>query len=268
MQQSVIVEHWKEIERRENWDMIWSQHLDRYVYSEPKRAKMIQKTMEKLAVDAKTFLELGCGSLRDGGFLSRNFEVIGSDFNKKVLVQTKNVYPKCRRVVASAFSLPFADKSVDVSFSSGLLILFNNRDALRIIKEQVRITRKLAVIFVHNKTNLWEIPIVKIRSVRDKLFRFRRYSRKELHKLLKEYGKAVKIISFGTTHPFYLLSWNRYIYVPVKKLRFDQKLKKLHTTTEWCIIIDLRKSDEFIRFKLVPPERYINTRYSDSAAED
>jgi len=225
--------------RSDDWSLIWDKHLERYVYSEPKRAKMVLELIEKLGVNAKTIVELGCGSLRDGGFLSKNYEVVGLDFNRKVLAQTKRVYPKCHRIVASAITLPFKDKSVDVSFSSGLLIYFNDRDALRIIKEQVRVTRKMAVIFVHNKMNLWEIPTVKIRSIKDKLYRFRRFSRKEIFKLLKEYGKAVKIIPFGTTHPFYLLSWNRYIYVPLKKLGFNKKLKKLCCITEWCVVIDL-----------------------------
>jgi ubiquinone/menaquinone biosynthesis C-methylase UbiE len=227
--------------KSDDWSVIWDAHLKRYVYSEPKRAKMIQELIEKLGVEVKTIIELGCGSLRDGGFLSQKFEVIGLDFNKKVLVETKNIHSECNRMIASATALPLKDKSVDLSFSSGLLIYFNNEDALKIIKEQVRITKSLALIFVHNKTNIWEIPTVKIRSVKDKLFRFRRFSKKELFKLLSEYRKSVKIIPFGTTHPFYLLSWNRHAYSPLKKLGFDKKLKKLHCTTEWCAIIDLHK---------------------------
>lgn len=226
--------------KSDDWNLIWNKHLERYVYFEPRRAKMLRKLIKKLGIEVKTIIELGCGSLRDGGFLSRDFEVLGLDFNRKVLVETKNIYPKCHRVAASAMALPFRDKSFDVSFSSGLLIYFNNEDALKIIKEQVRVTRKLALFFVHNKTNIWEIPTVKIRSIKDKLFRFRRFSKKELFKLLRRYGKAVKIIPFGTTHPFYILSWNRYLYSPLKKFGFDKKLKKLHCTTEWCVIIDLR----------------------------
>lgn len=226
--------------KRNDWDLIWDSHLKRYVHSEPKRAKMLQELIERMKVEVQTVIELGCGSLRDSGFLSQHYEVFGLDFNKKVLTETKNIYPKCHRVVASVFTLPFKDNSIDISFSSGLLIYFNNKDVVRIVEEQVRVTKKLALFFVHNKTNFWEIPIVKVRGIRDKLYRFRRFSRKELFKLLRKYGEAVKIISFGTTHPFYVLSWNRPLYLLLKKFGFDKKLKRLHCTTEWCVVIDLR----------------------------
>jgi len=226
--------------KSDDWSLIWDKYLNRYIQSEPKRAKNVEKLVEALGAEVKTIIELGCGSLRDGGYLSKNFEVFGLDINKKVLVKTKGIYPKCHRIVASAISLPFKDKSVDVSFHSGLLIYFNNKDVLKIVREQVRITRKLALFFVHNKTNLWEIPTVKIRSIKDKLYRFRRFSRKELFKLLRDF-KKVRIVPFGTTHPFYLLSWNRYLYAIFKKFGFDKKLKRIHCTTEWCVIIDLQE---------------------------
>ncbi|RLC78159.1 MAG: hypothetical protein DRI61_10310 [Chloroflexi bacterium] len=224
----------------EDWSLIWDEHLKRYVYSEPRRAKMILKIMAKLGIKADTVVELGCGSLRDGGYLSKKYEVIGLDFNKKVLTETKKVYSRCHRVVADAAFLPLKDKSVDVGFSSGLLIYFDNKQALEIVREQARVIKSLVIFFVHNKTNLWEIPTVKFRGIRDRLYRFRRFSVKELGRLLKNYERLI-IVPFGATHPFYAMAWFRPVYSLIKRLGFDKKLKWLHSVTEWCVIVDLRR---------------------------
>lgn len=108
--------------------------------------------LQILKYKPKNVLEVGFGTLTASTFLSYfGIDVISLD--KDVSIVRKVSYflinikkrNKPTLIIGDAFYLPFKDKSFDCVFSQGLLEHFNDNEILRIIKEQLRVGRRVYI---------------------------------------------------------------------------------------------------------------------------
>ena len=182
-----------------DWSNLYSENRETYARARPKRGQLIAEFLQQqnLDVDGEhCFLEEGAFSAKDSLFLAtlyRNSSFNVMDFNEDVLKDKAGDKLSC--VCADAFNLPFKPRSFDVSFHSGLIILFNNLQVEKIVTEQLVVTRQYAFIFGHNVWNLVDIITSYFKRVvlGRKIFRFRRFSSAELKRLCSGKGEILQV---------------------------------------------------------------------------
>ena len=141
----------------EEWDRIAEKHMESYSNLYPRYGVQIKQILEKYEVKPRRILEVAAFSAKDSRFLASEFpdcEFYTVDFSQEAIdrarkvnaeVGLKNLYT----LRANAFTLPFKDRSFDISFHADFYIYFQNNDILRLFKEQNRVTKDLMLIFVH-----------------------------------------------------------------------------------------------------------------------
>lgn len=110
-----------------------------------------------------TILELGCGY---GWNINRLFQeypdkiIYGIDFSRSQISRSKIIYPQLwnnGRVIIlenDITNMSLADKSIDVSFSLGILMNIPPADILKGLKEIIRVTRDKIILFEYFKPNV------------------------------------------------------------------------------------------------------------------
>jgi len=107
--------------------------------------------------NSRTFVDVGCGYgsigylLRVHLLMSRiKGELIGLDVSREYFqhLTQSNVYDHL--VLASASALPFKDKEIDVSLSIEVIEHLDKREAIRMLQELDRITKKRAILTTPN----------------------------------------------------------------------------------------------------------------------
>ena len=93
-------------------------------------------------------LEVGCGPATKSIFLSYlDFDCTAIDNNPRIIdiARSNNdrFYGHVRFALQDAFALDFADDSFDVAHHSGLLEHFSDADIVRLLREQLRVARKV-----------------------------------------------------------------------------------------------------------------------------
>lgn len=181
------------------WEELFRLNIKRYSQSRPKRGEFIYKYLKenKLTSTIESCLEEGAFSAKDSYFLKKKLPKIDfhiSDLDPEIV--KINFEKNMKSHVADAFSLPFDDKQFDITFHSGLIILFSNKEAEKIITEQIRITKKIAFIFAHNKTNFIDRTNSNFRRffLKQKIHNFRFYSKKDLLSLTKNMKLDTQIV--------------------------------------------------------------------------
>ena len=96
---------------------------------------------------------MGCGVGLTHGSLSRIGQLHGVDVSASSIDRARAANPDVEYSVADAASLPYDDAAFDVSFAVGLLhhVPVDVRDA--VVRELVRVSRRLTVVFEHNPRN-------------------------------------------------------------------------------------------------------------------
>lgn len=186
---------------KESWGTLLNKNIGNYSLGRPKRGMFIHNYIINLQIDntINSCLEEGAFSAKDTLYLKEHFPAwrfITTDIEPEVVSYSKS--QGLESTLADAFKLPFTNESIDVTFHSGLIILFNNDDTLKIIKEQMRITSKIAFIFAHNRSNLIDRlgSFFKRYILRKKIYTFRRFSKKELKSFLAETGLQGEIYHY------------------------------------------------------------------------
>ncbi len=200
------------------WLDLFETNKLRYVHANPKRGRFIEKYFlgkcEVSEVGNCSFLELGAFSAKDSIYLKGVFPEATfylSDLSPEILKSTETI----DSFAADVFSLPLRDNAVDISFHSGLIVLFNNQDVKKIIDSQSRVTKKYSFVFGLNKFNFVDhiMSFYKYKIKGNELFRYRRFTKSELCDMVKT-SDAVSVEAFyhdnmvenfSRRHDFFLL---------------------------------------------------------------
>jgi len=92
-------------------------------------------------------LDVGCGTGFSSYYLSSTMKLVGLDFSYRNLV----LNPLKNKAQASAYLLPFQDKSFDLVYGWDLLHHLEYPE--KSIQEMARVTRKYLVLFEPNRNN-------------------------------------------------------------------------------------------------------------------
>jgi pseudaminic acid biosynthesis-associated methylase len=123
------------------------------------RSELNQRFLADVPRDARV-LEVGCnmgiqlGMLRDLGF----WNLFGIEIQHQALKRAKARTPEVLVAEASAFEIPFADRSFDLVFTSGVLIHIAPDDLRRAMYEIYRCSRRFIWGFEYDSPNPVEVP--------------------------------------------------------------------------------------------------------------
>ena len=180
------------------WANLWSYHLESYLAT-PARCGYWMASFLRNCYNYKV-LEIAAGSCRDSRYLCAvGYRVVALDFDQKTLgyLAQRFVDSSLLYCVGDAFSLPFAEKSFDVSFSNGFWVCFDDDRFLHLLlREQARVTKKYLIAFVHNKDNDSLVRLFREKSLCDPIYDIRFFTRNELSKIVSESGISFRSISF------------------------------------------------------------------------
>lgn len=246
----------EKLTKKDTWNGIWNKYIEKYVHSNPKHGKIIEKIAKKYNINFNSCLETGCGSARDSRYLSEKCKAYCLDLSSEPLKMAYKISKELNTdenyflMQGDVFNLPFKDKSIDVSFNSGLLIYFSaNEDIYRILAEQGRVTKGLMIIFVHNKFDLIMNPLFKyLYHIKgEDLYNIRRFSFKEIKDICERFGKVLEVGACEYTVPIVINKFKRIFFTGELNLegiysKIDKRifLKKLSLPTEIYAAVDLR----------------------------
>ena len=187
--------------KNEAWPKLWRRHLELYLSKPPRTGFWMNAWFGRRA---HSFLELACGSGRDSVYLAqKGHEVMGTDLDAETLQTLSRRFcdERVKFQPADASALDFKDNQFDVVFHNGLWVLLEDDEAiLKMLREQVRVARKYAVILVHNAENEDLMNRFQARSKSEELYDIRFFNRGELHGLISRSGipyKRVRMLKFG-----------------------------------------------------------------------
>lgn len=112
-------------------------------------ADKVKLIKELIPNDVNTILDVGCGNGIITNILSKTWDVTGVDISDEALS-----YLQCKKIKASATSIPLPDKSFDILLSSEMLEHLSASEILLALSEFKRISRKYIIISVPNNENL------------------------------------------------------------------------------------------------------------------
>jgi len=191
----------EELQQQGFWEDAWVRHIEQYLNTAPRAGIWLAA---HFALTDWRVLELAGGSCRDSRYLAeRGVQGIGTDVDQKTLDYLASRFPtsalQLRREDASALTL--CDGAVDLSMHNGFWVLF--QDDARIadmLKEQVRVTRRVVVALVHNADNARVVAAFKRKAATDPLYDIRFFRRSELPALVRASGvqpRRLRLEKFG-----------------------------------------------------------------------
>jgi len=245
----------EKLTKKDTWNGIWNEYIGKYVHSDPKHGKIVERIAKKYNISFNSCLETGCGSARDSRYLSEKRKTYCLDLSSEPLKIAYKISKELNGenyflMQSDVFNLPFKDKSIDVSFNSGLLIYFStNEDIYRILKEQSRVTKELMVIFVHNKFDfIMNILFKYLYHIKgEDLYNIRRFSFKEIKSICERFGNILEVGACEYTVPIVINKFKKKLFGSELNLEdfrseIDKRifLKKLFLPTEIYVAVDLR----------------------------
>lgn len=246
----------EKLTKKDTWNGIWSEYIEKYVHSNPKHGKIIERIAKKYDINFNSCLETGCGSARDSRYLSEKYKAYCLDLSSEPLRMAYKISKELDTdenyflMQGDVFNLPFKDKSIDISFNSGLLVYFSaNEDIYRILAEQRRVTKGLMIIFAHNKFDLIMNVLFKyLYHIRgEDLYNIRRFSFKEIKGICERFGKVLEVDACEYTVPIVINKFKKMLFGSELNLedihsKIDKKrfLKKLLLPTEIYALVDLK----------------------------
>ena len=183
------------------WEEAWVRHIEQYLAAPPRAGLWLQ---ERFSLTDWKVLEIAGGSCRDSRYLAdQGVDATGSDFDQRTLDYLRQRFPHSPLVLsredAAAMTLP--DRSVDLSMHNGFWVLFPDNDqVVALLREQVRVTRRVVVALVHNADNPRVVAAFARKAKVDPLYDIRFFHREELATLVQAAGlspRSVRIEKFG-----------------------------------------------------------------------
>jgi len=207
------------------WKDQWEEKVEGYLKGKPVLGALIENLVENNTLSGvRTICEIAAGSARDSIYLGKRFIVTATDKYISQFSISEKFAERYKSNITfqeeDAYNFTFADNHFDLVFHNGFFILFpDNQDIVRLITEQMRITKKYAMIVVHNKWDFYSRLWVRhLANKGDLLYDFRWWSLRELKRLIKPYGK---IISAGGLENRIIRSIQTYKFTPsfIKRMK-------------------------------------------------
>jgi len=130
------------------WDEHWLQS-NKHFFLKKRLPWYIRKVLKRLPSCA-SIIEAGCGT----GFIvralaSRGYNAFGVDYAKQTISFLKSNFPELSFICEDVRDLSLADSKFDVYLSLGVIEHFiNEKDALSVIEEAIRVTKPEGIIFI------------------------------------------------------------------------------------------------------------------------
>ncbi|QWF16043.1 class I SAM-dependent methyltransferase [Lysobacter capsici] len=177
------------------WGQLFDANIETYRGARPKRAEYVLDFIRSSGCDVHSILEMGAFSGKDIRYLAKRLkESLCCSLDREQAVFDRAARDATSCVVADAFRMPFCDKAFGITFHSGLIVVFDDRQSRAIIEEQLRVTSGYAIVFAHNRWNFIDIMVSAIRRARgNSLFRYRRFSKGLLRQLVPAHVDIVRI---------------------------------------------------------------------------
>jgi len=193
------------IDSASDWNGQWRKWFAQYSQGNPRLGKWLYS---KYPIHNFSTLEIGAGSGRESRFISAFApSVTCADFSPEAvsLLASSKLPANMRVFQADASALPFPEKSFDLTFHKGVWVLFPDDSKLKqLLREQLRVTRKIALSIVQNALNLNQVQEAKTKSASDSLFRIRFFTPNELIKIAESViadsnlSASIKIKKYGS----------------------------------------------------------------------
>lgn len=180
----------------DGWDRKWADIFDHY-QNDLRHAYYMHAMLES---EERHVLEIAAGSFRDMAELRRRgIDCEGMDFSPESIARAKRQFPDFAHAIhlASAFDMPFPDKSFDVSYHNGFWVLFTDEKIRALAVEQARISRRRIIATVHNAHNRLFADYFERKKVEDHLYDIRFFEVEEIAELMKEACTDVVVIPVG-----------------------------------------------------------------------
>ena len=178
------------------WDNQWENIFQHY-QQDTRHAYYIRAILN---ANEHKLLEIGAGSFRDMAKLnSWNINCDGIDYSKKAVELAKNQFPQFASKIKQmdAFNIDVQDKLYDFTFHNGLWVYFSDKDIIRLVNEQARITKRRMVVTVHNAHNQEFIEYFEKLSENDALYKIRFFKKDEIMSLMEQTCSRVTVIPVG-----------------------------------------------------------------------
>lgn len=185
-----------------DWDAKWADIFDHY-QQDLRHAYYIHSVLDE---DDKKILEIGAGSFRDMAELrNRGLNCEGMDFSVESVARARERFPMYAQSIhhMSAFNFTFPDKSFDVSYHNGFWVLFDDQSIMKLIREQVRVTKSKIIVTVHNAHNEQFVNYFESLKKNDSLYDIRFFKMNEIVDLMLQLCKEVQVIPVGKGKKFY-----------------------------------------------------------------
>jgi ubiquinone/menaquinone biosynthesis C-methylase UbiE len=179
---------------KQNWESFWEQKADtKEVYANTDRIR--RNLSRNMDLRGTRILEVGAGTGRDSFYMAQDgAELVLLDYSMNSLKIIKALLPNTDHISAvggDAFGLPFPDNSFDAVFHQGLLEHFREKDARRLLEENIRVIKPggLLVVDVPQRWHIYTV-IKHILIALNSWFAGweREFSVAELRTLLRELG--------------------------------------------------------------------------------
>lgn len=185
-----------------DWDRKWVDIFDHY-QNDLRHAYYIRAMLEE---GESHILEIGAGSFRDMAELRRQgLACEGMDFSSESVKRARRQFPEFENFIheMSAFSMPFADKSFDISYHNGFWALFSDDQIVALTHEQARITSKRMISTVHNAHNRQFVEYFDRMKASDPLYDIRFFDVEEISELMRKVCTDVIIVPVGKGKRFH-----------------------------------------------------------------
>jgi ubiquinone/menaquinone biosynthesis C-methylase UbiE len=227
---------------KDYWDGKWTGIFDKY-QADLRHGFYIASLLNP---SINSVLEIGAGSFRDIALLSQLGKIIGAfDFSSTACLLAQKQYPSLadRFWCCDAFAINLKDSAFEASYSNGFIGCFNDKQILKLLEEQVRVTKHQLIATVHNAHNDNFLNYFNQKKLTDTLYDVRFFTISELDCLFSQLPFNYKIYSVGKAYKEHedILIEKKASIEEIRNCILSQGLSNLTTSERLMVVVDLDK---------------------------
>lgn len=184
------------------FDLIAPFYARFYAYQRKGYRRSLQLLEQAIALNAASFLDVGCGTGALSAELSAKFSVTGIDGSKNMIKEAKRLNPTLDFFVNDVSrGLPYPNRSFDVVISSYVLHGLTETQRLALLNEMKRVSSRFVIILDYHEGRHPLISIVEWLEHGD-YFHFMDHFKTEIPLVFDQ----VQIVKLNRQSAFYILS--------------------------------------------------------------